>query len=61
MFGMLKNLTQAVVAVAVLPVDIAADVVTLGRSLTSDDLDPNTFTGDRLRKIKDKVDEAIDE
>lgn len=34
MFGLLKNITKAAVGIAVTPIDIAADVVTLGGALT---------------------------
>lgn len=56
MFGMLKNLTQAVVGVVVeTPLAIAADVVTLGGALT-DTKEPYTATA--IRKAVNNVQEA---
>ena len=56
MFGMLKNLTKAVVAVAVVPVDIAADAMTLGGSLT-DQAQP--YTVQRLKQASKALGAAL--
>ena len=57
MFGMLESLTKAAVAVVATPVAIAADVVTLGGTLTDR---KESYTGEMLDKVKDNLDEALD-
>lgn len=56
MFGMLESLTKAAVAVVATPVAIAADVVTLGGTLTDR---KESYTGEMLDKVKDNLDDAI--
>jgi len=55
MFNIVKGLTKAVVNVAVTPVDIVADVITLGGALTDKD---KPYTVKRAEKIMDNLDEA---
>jgi hypothetical protein len=50
MFGLLK----AVVEIAKLPVDVAADAITLGGALTDK---RRPYTAERCRRIMDKLDE----
>ena len=57
MFGLLKGLTKAVVGVVTLPIDVAADVITLGGVMTDKN---ETYTGRKLGKIMDGIDEATD-
>ena len=57
MFSILKGLTKAVVGVATLPIDVAADVVTLG-GVMNDKTEP--YTSKKLGKIMDALDEATD-
>lgn len=57
MFGIIKNLTRAAVAVAVSPIDMAVDVVTLGGLLNDED---ESRTRRRLRQAGDALDEAIE-
>lgn len=54
MFG---SLLKAAVAVATLPVDVAADLVTMGGALT-DKKEP--YTASKVRKIVRNLDEASD-
>ena len=54
---MFKNLMKAVVGTALLPVDVAKDVVTLGGLLTDDD-EPATVK--RLGQVGKNLDRAID-
>lgn len=58
MFGMFKKLTQAALNVAVTPIEVAKDMVTLGGVLT-DEKEP--YTLQRLKKAQEKLDEALDE
>jgi len=55
MFNIVKGLTKAVVNVAVSPVDIVADVITLGGALTDKD---KPYTVKRAEKIMDNLGEA---
>lgn len=57
MFGMLESLTKAALAVVTVPVAVAADVVTLGGSLT-DRADPYTkeAVGDLVDNLKNATD-----
>ena len=57
MFGMLQSLTKAAISIAVLPVDIAFDVATLGGSLTDKE---EPYTVDRLKDFKKNLDKALD-
>lgn len=54
MFGMLESITKAALAVVTVPVAVAADVVTLGGSLT-DREEPYTkeAVGDFVDNLKD--------
>lgn len=54
MFG---NLLKAVVAVAVTPVAIVADVVTLGGTMTER---RESYTEEMLDKVKNNLDQALD-
>ncbi len=58
MFGMLTNLTKAVVAVAVAPVDAVVDVITLPAS-ASDGTGPFDRTAKRLSQAADAMDAAL--
>jgi hypothetical protein len=55
MFGILNNLTKAVVGVVVTPVAVIADAVTLGGTLTDKD---NTYTGEQLSNILKNLEKA---
>lgn len=57
MFNVLKGLTKAVVSTVTLPIDIAADVVTLGGAMTEKD---EPYTVSKIKKIVDGIDEATD-
>jgi hypothetical protein len=57
LFNILKGLTKAVVGVATLPVDVAADVITLGGALNDKE---QPYTAKKLGKIMDALDEATD-
>jgi hypothetical protein len=50
MMGLLKGIVE----IAKLPVDVAADVVTLGGALTDK---PRPYTAERCRRIMRKLDE----
>ena len=54
---MFDSLFKAVVGVVKLPIDVAADVVTLGGAITDQD---ETYTGKGLRKIMENLDDATD-
>lgn len=58
MFGFLGNIAKAAVAVAVTPVAIAADVVTLGGELTDR---RESYTAEKLRQASEAVNRAIEE
>lgn len=55
MFNVLKGLTKAVVSTVTLPLDIAADVVTLGGAMTERE---KPYTVEKLGRIMDGIDEA---
>lgn len=57
MLGMLANLTKAAVGIATAPIAIAADIVTLGGSLT-DKNEPYTAT--QMRQVVKSVEKAVD-
>jgi hypothetical protein len=59
MFSMLKNLTKAVVAVAVTPVDAVVDVLTLPASSLDPHRGPFDHTAKRLQQAGDALDAAI--
>lgn len=54
---MLESLTKAAIAVVATPVAIAADVVTLGGTLTDR---RESYTREMLDKVKDNLDNALD-
>jgi len=56
MFGLIEGLAKAAVGVVVLPVQVVADVVTLGGTLTDKD-EPYTATGvsDVLKNLQGAV------
>lgn len=57
MFGMLKSLTKAVVGVATLPIDLAADVITMGGAMTDRD---QPYTMDKAGQIMRNLENAVD-
>lgn len=58
MFGVLKDLTKAVVGVVIdTPVSIVADIVTMGGAMT-DKAEPYTATA--LKKVVDNINSAVD-
>lgn len=57
MFGTLKNLTKAAIGIATTPITIAADVVTLGGSLTDKD---EPYTATQMRQVVKSVQQAAD-
>jgi hypothetical protein len=56
MFNMLTSLTKAVVGVAVTPVAVAADVVTMGGLLVDK---KTSFTGDTLKATAENLKDTI--
>ena len=57
MFGILESLTKAAVGVVTLPVSVAADVVTLGGTLTDKD---KPYTADTVSNIVQNLENAAD-
>lgn len=57
MFDALTSLTKAVVGVVVTPVDIAADVITLGGALTDQ---KKPYTAQRAEQIMDNLKKACE-
>ncbi len=55
MFGILENITKAVVNTATLPISIAADVVTMGGVMTDRN---ETYTGQKISQIMNNLDNA---
>lgn len=55
MLKTLSGLTKAVVGVAVTPVDMVTDAITLGGALTDQD---KPYTAQRAEKIMENLDEA---
>jgi hypothetical protein len=55
MFNILKNITKATIGVAILPIDVAADIVTLGAAMTDKE---RPYTAERLSKVMDNLNEA---
>lgn len=56
--GFLSKFVKSVVSVAVTPVDLVVDAVTLGGAL---DGRKETHTQERLRKAKEALDESIED
>lgn len=59
MFGLLESLTKAAVAVAVTPIDLAIDVVTLPASSMDPHRGPFERTGKRLEQVAQNVNDAV--
>ena len=57
MFNILKGLTKAAVGIVTLPIDVAADSVTLFGALNDK---PQPYTVKKLGKIMDAIDEATE-
>lgn len=57
MFNVLKSLGKAAVGVVTLPVDLAADVVTLGGAVNDK---RNPYTVEKVKKIMGHLDDATD-
>lgn len=60
MFKMLTNLTKAVVAVAVTPITVAADIVMLPVDAEKINKPAFSRTGDMLKAAKKNLDEAVE-
>lgn len=60
MFGILGNLTKAAVAVALTPVAVVMDVVTLPASAERGDDHPFQRTGDLLNAAGKNISKAVD-
>ena len=60
MFGILGNLTKAVVAVALTPVAVVADVLTIGASADRGDDHPFGRTAKLLNAAGENVSKAVD-
>jgi hypothetical protein len=60
MFGILRNLTKAAVAVALTPVALVVDILTLFASADHEDDHPFGRTGDLLNAAGKSVNKAID-
>lgn len=56
--GFLSKLAKSVVSVALTPVDVLADVATLGGVLQDR---KETHTQERLRKAKEALDESVED
>ncbi len=56
--GFLSSFAKAFVHVALTPVEITKDMITLGGSLTEED---ETYTMKRLRKAQECVDNALED
>lgn len=52
---MIGSLIKAAINVVVLPVEVVKDVVTMGGSLDGEN---ETYTGKRIKKVVEKLDEA---
>lgn len=59
MFGILTGLVKVAVKTTLLPVTVAADIVTLGGELT--DKRSGTYTGDMLTGIGESLEELADD
>jgi len=57
MIKLIEDLGRAAIGAALLPVDLAADIVTLGGTATEKD---ETYTGKRLGQIGSALDEAVE-
>ena len=60
MFGMLENLTKAAVAVALTPVALAVDIVTLPSSACDIHKGPFDKTGDLLKAAGENIYKAVE-
>lgn len=60
MFGILEKLTKAAVAVALTPVAVVADVLTIGASADRGDDHPFTRTAKLLNSAGKNVSKAVD-
>lgn len=56
MIKMISNLTKAAVSVATLPIDVAADLVTLGGAITEKD---EPYTVEKAKNAMRCIDEAV--
>lgn len=56
MFGLIEGLAKAAVGVVALPVQVAADVVTLGGSLTDKD---SPYTVDGVSNVLKNIENAV--
>ena len=56
MFGLIEGLAKAAVGVVALPVQVAADVVTLGGSLTDKD---RPYTVDGVNNVLKNIENAV--
>lgn len=56
MFGLIEGLAKAAVGVVALPVQVAADVVTLGGSLTDKD---RPYTVDGVSNVLKNIENAV--
>ena len=57
MIDLLTKLTKAVVGVVVLPVDLTADVITMGGALTDQ---KKPYTAQRAEQIMDNLKKAVE-
>jgi hypothetical protein len=57
MFGILKNVTKAIVGVATIPLDVAADVVTLGGACNDK---KRPYTAEKISSIMENLGKAVD-
>lgn len=55
MFDIFSSITKAVVGTVTLPVDVAADIATLGGTLTDKD---KPYTAEKLSDIMDNIKDA---
>jgi hypothetical protein len=56
MFGILGSLTKAAVGVVTLPLDVVADVVTLGGAMTDR---PVPYTAEKVSGIMENIADAV--
>jgi hypothetical protein len=54
---MFKSLLKATVAVVTTPVDVVADVVTMGGAMTDQD---KPYTAQKLEKVMENLSDAVD-
>lgn len=55
LFDVLEGVTKAVVGVVATPIDVAADLITLGGSLSDQE---KPYTAQRVEKIMENLDKA---